>query len=274
MGNGQASPPVQGNDGNLYGTIQLWRDRRRGCLKTILTPAGRFNAVHTFLCYHTDFVIAVVVPSRWCRMPPGNLFGVNRVWRHLLRRRHAYSKLPRRMPLFQSVQFQLRRIQSVRGIDAANDGNFYGPHDRTATIPFFSSLLLRARSTRSTRSPRDQQSSYLGLFFRRPTATSTEESSSTTDQWNGAVYSFSNNDLSPLVETNPTMGKVGKSVIILGNGLTGTTSVTFNGVAAKYTVESDSYIKATVPEGATTGTVSVVTPSGTLNSSPQFVVTK
>jgi uncharacterized protein (TIGR03437 family) len=69
-------------------------------------------------------------------------------------------------------------------------------------------------------------------------------------------------------------GSAGTSVLILGNHLTGSTSVTFNGVAAKYTVESDSYIKATVPKGATTGTVSVVTPSGTLNSNPQFVVSK
>jgi uncharacterized protein (TIGR03437 family) len=69
-------------------------------------------------------------------------------------------------------------------------------------------------------------------------------------------------------------GKVGKSVLILGNGLTGATGVTFNGVSAAFTVESDTYIKATVPAGATTGTVSVVTPSGTLNSNPQFVVTK
>jgi uncharacterized protein (TIGR03437 family) len=69
-------------------------------------------------------------------------------------------------------------------------------------------------------------------------------------------------------------GKVGTSVIVLGNGLTGSSSVTFNGVEAKFTVESDTYIKATVPTGAATGTVAVVTPTGTLNSNPQFVVTK
>jgi len=45
-------------------------------------------------------------------------------------------------------------------------------------------------------------------------------------------------------------------------------------VQTAFTVESDTYIKATVPKGATTGTVSVVTPSGTLNGNPQFVVTK
>jgi uncharacterized protein (TIGR03437 family) len=70
------------------------------------------------------------------------------------------------------------------------------------------------------------------------------------------------------------MGKVSKQIHILGNGLTGTTRVAFNGVSARFTVVSDTYINATVPAGATTGIVSVVTPSGTLNSNPQFVVTK
>lgn len=69
-------------------------------------------------------------------------------------------------------------------------------------------------------------------------------------------------------------GKVGKKVIILGNNLTGSISVKFNGKAATFKVVSDTEITATVPSGATTGKVSVVTPSGTLNSNPQFVVTK
>lgn len=89
----------------------------------------------------------------------------------------------------------------------------------------------------------------------------------------GSIFSFAAGQR-PSVRTAPSDGKVGKRVLILGNGLTGTTSVTFNGVAANFTVESDTYIKATVPAGATTGTVSVVTPSGTLNSNPEFVVTK
>ncbi len=89
----------------------------------------------------------------------------------------------------------------------------------------------------------------------------------------GVMYRVSNG-AGPLVETAPVAGPVGKSVLILGNNLTGTTSVTFNGVEATFTVKSDTYIKATVPTGATTGTVSVVTSSGTLNSNPQFVVTK
>jgi hypothetical protein len=91
--------------------------------------------------------------------------------------------------------------------------------------------------------------------------------------FSGAVFRFSVG-LSPLVETVPGAGKVGQHVLILGNGLNRTTSVTFNGVAAEFKVEKDTFIRATVPAGATTGTVSVVTPSGTLQSNPQFVVTK
>jgi hypothetical protein len=54
-------------------------------------------------------------------------------------------------------------------------------------------------------------------------------------------------------------------------GLTGATAVTFNGTpATTLPVVSDSLIKATVPTGATTGTIQVTTPSGTLASNEPF----
>lgn len=48
---------------------------------------------------------------------------------------------------------------------------------------------------------------------------------------------------------------------ILGDNLTGTTAVTFNGVAATFTVLSDTFLVATVPTGATSGRVQVTIPS-------------
>jgi uncharacterized repeat protein (TIGR03803 family) len=87
----------------------------------------------------------------------------------------------------------------------------------------------------------------------------------------GAVFSLAVG-LGPFVETNPTSGKVGATVKILGTNLTGATSVTFNGTAATFTVKSPSLITTTVPTGATTGTVQVVTPSHTLNSNVPFRV--
>jgi uncharacterized repeat protein (TIGR03803 family) len=87
----------------------------------------------------------------------------------------------------------------------------------------------------------------------------------------GTIFSLSLG-LGPFVKTLPTSGKVGAAVMILGTNLTGATSVTFNGTAAKFTVASSSLITTTVPTGATTGEVKVITPSGTLASNVSFMV--
>jgi uncharacterized repeat protein (TIGR03803 family) len=87
----------------------------------------------------------------------------------------------------------------------------------------------------------------------------------------GTVFSLSVG-LKPFVKTQPASGAVGAAINILGSDLTGATSVTFNGTPAVFTVNSHSLITTTVPAGATTGTVQVVTPSGTLSSNLPFRV--
>jgi uncharacterized protein (TIGR03437 family) len=61
-------------------------------------------------------------------------------------------------------------------------------------------------------------------------------------------------------------------VKILGGDLTGATSVTFNGTSAAFTVVSATEITTSVPTGATTGKVEVVTPGATLVSNRNFQV--
>jgi uncharacterized repeat protein (TIGR03803 family) len=87
----------------------------------------------------------------------------------------------------------------------------------------------------------------------------------------GTVYGLSVG-LGPFVKTVPTADRAGTSVVILGTKLTGATRVTFNGTPATFTVESSTAIGATVPAGATTGPVQVVTPSGTLTSNVNFQI--
>jgi len=78
--------------------------------------------------------------------------------------------------------------------------------------------------------------------------------------------------LAPFVKALPGLGTAGTVVRILGNNLTGTTSVTFNGTAASFSVATNTLIEATVPAGASTGEIQVVTPSGTLSSNTPFRV--
>ena len=72
----------------------------------------------------------------------------------------------------------------------------------------------------------------------------------------------------------PASGPVGTSVTITGTGFTGTTAVAFNGAAATTrNVVGDTQITATVPAGATSGTIAVTTPGGTGASAASFTVT-
>jgi uncharacterized repeat protein (TIGR03803 family) len=87
----------------------------------------------------------------------------------------------------------------------------------------------------------------------------------------GTVFSVSLG-LGPFVKTLPASGKTGAVVTILGNNLTGSTAVSFNGTSAAFKVVSSSEIVTKVPAGATSGTVRVVTPTGTLSSNTAFRV--
>ena len=60
-----------------------------------------------------------------------------------------------------------------------------------------------------------------------------------------------------------------------GTGLTGATSVTFNGVKADtFKVVSDTYMTAVVPAGASSGKVVVTTPSQSLTSNVNFRISQ
>ncbi|MBC7881390.1 MAG: IPT/TIG domain-containing protein [Anaerolineae bacterium] len=71
---------------------------------------------------------------------------------------------------------------------------------------------------------------------------------------------------------SPSSGKFGTVVTITGSGFTGATSVRFNGAAASFSVLSSTQIQTTVPSGASTGAIQVITPSGSTTSSKSFRV--
>lgn len=70
---------------------------------------------------------------------------------------------------------------------------------------------------------------------------------------------------------SPIFGPTGTSVTI--TGFTGATAVSFNGVAAAFTVDASGTITTTVPAGATTGPITITTPGGPVVTTTRFTVT-
>ena len=108
-----------------------------------------------------------------------------------------------------------------------------------------------------------------------PTGATTGKISVTTS--NGSVTSsgsFTITSTAPTISGfNPTSGQVGISVTVTGTNFTGATAVAFNGTTSSFTVNSGTQITATVPNGATTGKISVTTPNGSASSVNNFSVT-
>jgi uncharacterized repeat protein (TIGR03803 family) len=94
----------------------------------------------------------------------------------------------------------------------------------------------------------------------------------TNENEQGTVYRF-DVGLPPFVRTLQAFGPIGAHVVIIGNNLQDATSVSFNGTAATFKAcDSGFAIDTTVPEGATSGPLTVMTPEGTLTSNTSFTV--
>jgi len=87
----------------------------------------------------------------------------------------------------------------------------------------------------------------------------------------GIVYSV-DAGLPPFVTYLPVYGRAGALVQILGQGFTDTSEVFFNGTPATFKLVYPTYIRATVPDGATSGPITVTTANGTLTSNKLFIV--
>ncbi|MEI9930843.1 MAG: IPT/TIG domain-containing protein [Rhizomicrobium sp.] len=77
--------------------------------------------------------------------------------------------------------------------------------------------------------------------------------------------------IAPFVRVSPESGVVGDTIQVYGQGFTQKgTKVTLSGVKANTTFVTPNYVKFVVPSGATSGSVKVKTPAGTLKSIDTF----
>ena len=88
----------------------------------------------------------------------------------------------------------------------------------------------------------------------------------------GTIYIL-DNGLGPFVSFLRNQARVGQTFGVLGQGFTGASSVSFDGIPATFKVLKDTFLTASVPAGATTVPVTVTTPGGILTSNKAFRVT-
>ena len=275
-GNSPYAGLVQAADGNFYGTTYLGGFHRDGTVFE-LTPGGTLTSLHSFVGSDGSNPTAGLVQAS-----DGNFYGTTSLG-------GAYGegtvfKITPDGSLTTLYNFCAQSGcpdggNPIAGLMQATDGNFYGTTvggGAYAGGTIFSITSGGTLTTLHSFAYTDGSEPTGGLvqgtngdFY----GTTTRSGANCTgDGGCGTVFSLSVG-LGPFVETNPTSGKVGAKVSILGTDLTAATGVTFKGTAATFKVVSKSEIMTTVPTGATTGIVQVVTPGGTLNSNVNFRVT-
>jgi len=273
---------VQASNGNLYGTTSSGGANNRGTVFEITPTKGKLTTVYSF-CQKTNCTDGAGPYGGLIQASNGNFYGttykggVNCVSDDGC---GTVFEIPTKGMLKTLYNFCTQSncadgANPQVGLVQATDGKLYGTTwlggaNGDGTI--FSITTKGAPNTLVTFDGSNGNQPW-GVLFQATNGTLYGSTFMGGSDGYGTVFSLSVG-LGPFVETLPTAGKVGTQVLILGDSLTGTTEVTFNGTAAQFTVVSGTEIKATVPTGATSGTVEVTTPNGTLKSNVIFRVTK
>jgi uncharacterized repeat protein (TIGR03803 family) len=248
--------PIQGQDGNFYGTTVRGGTQGVGVIYK-LTPDGSYEVLHDFCTVPAASCPAGGVVQPLVQDAKGNFFGITSFGGS-----HSFGTVfeftsEHQLEVLYSFDPHVDGGDPGAGLALASDGNLYGAnlygkHGDGTLFEItpggkFTLLYTFELGGNAPYVPLFQSTN--GLFY--------GSTDPFTGSSQGSIFELSN-DLGPLVETVPTGGHAGQRILILGNHLTGTTSVTFNGVPAEFKVEKDTFIRATVPAGAVTGTVSVV----------------
>ncbi len=268
------SLPTQGTDGNFYGTTQGGGDPTCRCgVVYKATAAGVITVLHNFKGYPTDGYrpLAVLVQGY-----DGNFYGTT--YQGGAKNYGSVFKITPSgtftlLYSFDSVTGD--GLKPITGLTLGTDGNFYGTTGNGGTKNFGSLYKITPAGSESVLYSFCSVSCNDGFGPATPLVLHTDGKfygNTNGNSLGGSVFYSLDVGFKPLVDLVTWSAKVGKTVEILGQGFTGTTGVSFNGVNATFTNVSDTYMTATVPAGALTGTVTVTTFTSTMKSNRAFLV--
>jgi uncharacterized repeat protein (TIGR03803 family) len=282
---------VQGSNGNFYGTTNSGgaNGAQSGGTVFEITPAGKLTTLYSF-CSLANCADGSYSDAGLVQAASGNFYGTTPLGGANAKGVVFEITPAGKLTVLYNFCTQASCADGsgpVAGLTLATNGNFYGTtlSGGVTTECTFSSgcgtlfeitpagNLTTLYSFCSEVSCADGELPYATLLQATNGSLygTTQQGGSVGSGSSGTVFSLSAG-MPPFVETLTTSGVVGAKVTILGNSLTGATSVTFNGTPATFTVVSATEITTTVPAGATTGSVTVTTPKSTLTSNVRFKV--
>ncbi|HXM40827.1 MAG TPA: choice-of-anchor tandem repeat GloVer-containing protein [Bryobacteraceae bacterium] len=272
-GYGTETALVPGSGGEFYGTTGAGGDYAGGTGYEI-TPSGTLTTLYSFCSRGGSLCTDGAGPSALVRATDGDFYGTTLGGGG--NGQGTFFKMTPSGELTMLVSFVGDSGGSPDGLVQGTDGNLYGttglfygnPGTVFQVTPAGTLTTLYAFCSHSGCPDGEDPLAGLVQATNGDFYGTTNSGGANND---GTIYSLSVG-LGPFVKAVPQAGLVGQVVRILGTGLTGATSVSFNGTAAEFSVVAASEITATVPGGATTGKIQVTTPGGTLLSGGPFLV--
>jgi uncharacterized repeat protein (TIGR03803 family) len=268
--------PAQGTDLNFYGTAQYGGDATCKCgVVYKATAAGKITVLHKFTGYPNDGYrpYGVLVQGY-----DGNFYGItyqggtsNEGTVFKISPSGTYTVL--HSFLYSAPSYD--GAKPVGGLTLGTDGNLYGNTSAGGTKNAGTIYKITPAGVETKLYDFCGVNCANGYYPNTPMVLHTGGKlygNTSGNSLGGAVYYSLDVGLKPFVKLVTWSAKDGATAEILGQGFTGTTGVSFNGVAAKFNNVSDTYMTATVPAGALTGPVTVTTFTSTLTGDRNFLV--